>query len=921
MEESRTGCPAFLSKFIVIERLLDVPVTNDKNYYMQVYSTNGSTSAWKYLLRAENTRIGDTFEPNDTSATAKTILKSSTANGTIHKLADVDYYKVSVTNGVLSVRLSTIPSGKDYRFDVYNQNLNLIYETEAYSSSEKKVDIPVSSGYYYVKVYSELGYHLTSKYTLTLSHRSPYTTVSGTIAPVMKPEGGSSARATPIANLPIKIVYTTGTSTTQTVLVSTTTNSAGGFSASFNLPANVKHLYVKVYPEDNTLSVQTLDKNVTAFLYEIPYNAASVSMSVGSSLTDQMRASYSIWKHGKEGIASYKSISGKSASKLIIRCTAGSGEGSSYDSGEDRIVLAGDQTMTDYYDRHVIMHEMGHWEMYHNGGTPSGSGGSHTWSSPSSLPTAYSEGWAHYFSCILRNDSYMKDFNSSNAWYGGNLATGQVKPSYSGSLQYLSSLNPYNDNAKREINVGATLWNLDAELSKNFRDLDTLAGNKSNSFIEYYDKFMGSLSSSQREDAWNIFNSFNVAFDMEVPVVTVSISGLTASMTATDDVAVKRYEWYIDNILKKEGTGSSGSINLSAYGLSAGTHTVECRVYDPEGITTSPSHRPRTQRYGSDNGTFVIANSSANMSPPSAEVNTPSDEPNSKSLPSKPHAPTVSLQPLIDEKLTIESTEDVRIHPASVQTIHMTSPGNSDLHLYLNSSNAVKAYRILTPDGKLYDQFSFIAADTPYIIQNAEAGLWRLEIEGYSQNDSLELLEAQGLDSLEMDPLTAVPTNVSVLVGVSPTKPVVLLPDITSNARILDQYLNSDIDVYENDTLVDLSAKLSDGAHLLAFSRENENGRSERVEKTLFVDTVSPTIELDEFPTATTRNRFVLTAKFSEDIAHFFINDVEYNLGECNRDFFADCIDLSLGINNFTLTLYDYAGNKTTAELSVFREG
>lgn len=101
------------------ERLLDVPVTNDKNYYMQVYSTNGSTSAWKYLLRAENTRIGDTFEPNDTSATAKTILKSSTANGTIHKLADVDYYKVSVTNGVLSVRLSTIPSGKDYRFDVY----------------------------------------------------------------------------------------------------------------------------------------------------------------------------------------------------------------------------------------------------------------------------------------------------------------------------------------------------------------------------------------------------------------------------------------------------------------------------------------------------------------------------------------------------------------------------------------------------------------------------------------------------------------------------------------------------------------------------------------------------------------------------------------------------------------------------------
>lgn len=62
------------------------------------------------------------------------------------------------------------------------------------------------------------------------------------------------------------------------------------------------------------------------------------------------------------------------------------------------------------------------------------------------------------------------------------------------------------------------IWNIDADLSKSFNDLDAIARDRSNSFIEYYNKFMRSLSSSQKEKAWNIFNKFNVAFDMNVPV-------------------------------------------------------------------------------------------------------------------------------------------------------------------------------------------------------------------------------------------------------------------------------------------------------------------------------------------------------------------------------------------------------------------
>ena len=91
------------------ERLNAVPVTNDKIYYMNVYSSRGSSSS-QYLLNAKITRLGDTFEPNDDFKTAKALTSSSTASATIHKPTDVDFYSVSVSSGVLSVRLTSIPS-------------------------------------------------------------------------------------------------------------------------------------------------------------------------------------------------------------------------------------------------------------------------------------------------------------------------------------------------------------------------------------------------------------------------------------------------------------------------------------------------------------------------------------------------------------------------------------------------------------------------------------------------------------------------------------------------------------------------------------------------------------------------------------------------------------------------------------------
>lgn len=953
------------------EKLTAVPVTNDKNYYMHIYSSKG-TSKTQYLLNAKITRTGDSFEPNDTFNDAKQLSTGFTANGTIHKRDDVDYYKVSVSNGVLTVRLYTIPSGTDYRFAVYNSSKNLVYETNEFGAKEKNIDLPVANGTYYIKVYSNANYSISGQYTLKITHRSPQTKVTGRINPMIKRGGGESEQATPISDLPIKIVYTTAKSTTEKVLTSTTTNSSGNFTASFSLPSDVKNLYVKIYPDDSTLSVQTLEEELATSKYEIPYNAASISMTVDGT-TVQEKATLSLWRIGKEGLAQFKSITGRSPSKLKFHCTGGKGNDTNYNSSKDRIVIAGNSTDTNYYDRDIIYHEMGHWEMYHNGATPREHGGTHNWSTvAASAGTAYSEGWAHYFSSSMRNNSFVRDYNSSGAWFGGNLSNGYIKPGYGGTLTRRPDQQKYNDNARMEINVGSTLWNIDGTLSKTFRDLDSLSKSRSNDFTEYYTKFMNSLSASQRESAWTTFNDFGVAFDMAVPTVQVSVSGYTATMSASDNVAVKRHEWYIDNKLCATGTGDTSSIDLALFSTGAGTHTVECRVYDPEGLATSPVSRPRTERYGTDSKTFVITESTpaeiienpsiddipellnptdipdGDMNDESViqesedtDVNFPSgfesnegtnrieipdeDEQTDNELHeinvSMPHyslednfeAQVMELYPELahyDSKLQ-------RIMPGATDVVEIIAPGNANLQLLCISDYAIKEYRIIAPDGSEYDSFNYMSAGSPYTIENAEPGVWSVEFENYTKEDMLEILDKQGISSLTQEDITASPATVDIAFQVQIDARSLEIPDITNNAYILRQLNLSNVDIYEGGVLINKNAKLEDGMHELEILPKIGNTHSGEETHSIIVDTVAPTITLSDVPTETNRDRFVLYATFSEDIAHLNINDNEYDLGTCQRNALATCIYLVPGQNTIRLSFTDYAENWSEEIVSV----
>lgn len=217
------------------EMVTDLPVECDKTYYMQVYSSKGYSTS-KYQVRAKITPIDDTFEPNNTFSDAKVVTDSGYYLGSIHKANDVDYYAVNTKAGILNITLSNIPSRCNYHVTVYDSTQKQIAATTEDGYNNKSLTVAVSSGKHYIKVYSKSGYNQTQNYRLTLSSRTPYTTISGTIQPKIKTSGGSAYSATAIANLPIHIVYTRRGSSTQYTLKTLTTDSSGKFSTSCSLP-------------------------------------------------------------------------------------------------------------------------------------------------------------------------------------------------------------------------------------------------------------------------------------------------------------------------------------------------------------------------------------------------------------------------------------------------------------------------------------------------------------------------------------------------------------------------------------------------------------------------------------------------------------------------------------------------------------
>lgn len=877
------------------ELLENYVIDTTKWYYVQIYSSKGYSTSQKYTLTISLTPSDDVYEPNNSFKEARSISSSAYLNASIHKPTDVDFYTVNLKPGVLTAALSSIPRGCDYRMAIYDRNQNLVAETPESGNNDKILSIAVQSGIYFIKIYSKSGFNATSNYKLTLNTRSALTTVNGSVTPQIKTEGNKTEANTPISNLPIKIVYTKKNNATQYILASTTTNSSGAFSASFSLPSDVNQLFVKVYPDSSAVSVQLLDETVYSTLFQIPFTPANITLNLTnqSNITQQFKVSMSLWRFAHLGLSSYKGKGNGRTPKLVVRCTYGKSNGTNATS--DRILIAGISQNQDYYDWDIFLHEMGHWIMMNNGGMPNQYGGSHTWSSPSSLGTAYSEGWAHYFSAAMRNNHLVLDYDSNGRYFGGNLSNGQIKPSSStSSFQKPIIQNPYSENAKMEINVGASLWNLSSENNKSYSSIESIMKRKHNEWQSFYQAYISSLSGSSLEKAWNVCEEFHVAYDLEVPVVSLSISGLTASMRATDNIAVKDYEWYVDGTKRGSGTGSSGTLNLSALNLSSGTHTLECRVYDPEGRASGT--RPRALRYGSASQSFNISNGSANR------------------------ISTICGNIDVSNELN-EITEDVvTLNTGDIYDISAFVPNGMDLYVYAETTGAIKTYTLIAPDGEIYEQVDYIAPDCPYIIENAMPGEWKVLAENYSI-DEIESISIDHFSDENIVWTDIPPVSLALNLSVRPSKVDILNGlEITNDPYVLSTIFNDEnIAIYESGVLLNKETPLSEGLHELELSRIINGFESVSTRFDIIVDTQVPVIICSDIPEVTTRDRFVLTTEFSKDIACMTINGISVDLGLCDTSSYTGCMLLTMGINNFEIVVTDYAGNCSSQQLQVLR--
>ena len=266
------------------------------------------------------------------------------------------------------------------------------------------------------------------------------------------------------------------------------------------------------------------------------------------------------------------------------------------------ISLNGDTSNTQY-NSHVILHEYGHWVMYCVGKTPVF--GNHDFDDPingsliyGASDLAFTEGWAYYFSCAVRESSMYGVFDIRNF---AHVHSSNVRSQYP-------------ENTRMQGLVASAFYNLHdtfsfADVLAVFRQQDVKTINVF--YVSFVSKYAGDAAA--REAVWEIFDGCYVAYDITPPEVSIAMTvggpdagyGVVNVLQATiqEDVAVKKIEWYINDTTL---TPQSGDKFLD-YGLPADTK-VTVRVYDPAGWVAvgNPDRLPagRAAFYGEDS--FVI---------------------------------------------------------------------------------------------------------------------------------------------------------------------------------------------------------------------------------------------------------------------------------------------------------------------------
>lgn len=147
------------------------------DYYIKVYPYRfaaSGTHSYQLLVYPDDT-APDSYEPNDSSATAKTINDGETISPTININADEDWFVLdTTTTGKLAVSMSNIPTGCDYDLTLYDANNNSISGSYNGSNQDELINTMTSvTGKFYIRVNSYSGSNAAASYQLKATVVTP----------------------------------------------------------------------------------------------------------------------------------------------------------------------------------------------------------------------------------------------------------------------------------------------------------------------------------------------------------------------------------------------------------------------------------------------------------------------------------------------------------------------------------------------------------------------------------------------------------------------------------------------------------------------------------------------------------------------------------------------------------------------------
>ncbi len=219
--------------------------------------------------------------------------------------------------------------------------------------------------------------------------------------------------------------------------------------------------------------------------------------------------------------------------------------GTFFDPGNNSIFLLGTSSDPDEYDDDVILHEIGHYMSvnYSRDDTP---GGTHIITDQLDSRLSWSEGWAHYFSCIVRRFAGTTLYPAPQNF---------VDNSGSGAAFFeieTPSLSSTTIMAANEIAVAAVLWDIIDSANESFDTLTSDSINKLENQI--WKSFIGmkNYTNLSLEDmAKGLFG-----------VVTASeYTAITGSASADGIFKARSIRYYLDQ--NEPNNDINGSITLT----------------------------------------------------------------------------------------------------------------------------------------------------------------------------------------------------------------------------------------------------------------------------------------------------------------------------------------------------------------------